>query len=145
MEENKTKFFLNLYETNDYITKDQIKSLNLNRNDIENIFNTDPKYDDILMFIKNFPFDIIDKIARRGDDRIKSIVCTKWPLLPSTYQYLIEQNENVRASLCGNPALPHKMIERLLNDKSEFVRNRMAEVIKYREIKEQNKQRRLNN
>jgi len=108
-----------------------IRNLNISRDDLMDIYIKHPEYDFIILFLWTIHPDILDIIARNGDDRIKGFVCQKYPLLPKTYDFLLQQSEDVKLDLCGNKELPHHIAKRLLIDKSKEVRERIRWIIEH--------------
>jgi len=102
-----------------------LRNLNLKTSDADRIMNNDPTDLCYLLRVKNIPFEFWDKVARICDDETKAMIVKKYPLLDSTYEYLLRCNEEVRVSLCSNKKLPDYAKDKLRNDKSKFVMEMM--------------------
>jgi len=98
--------FLNLAAM-DIVKSSEIRELSISRDDLMDIYIKYPEYDFVILFLRTIHPDILDVIARNGDNRIKGFVCQKHPLLNKTYDFLLQQNEEVRLDLCGNKKLPN--------------------------------------
>jgi len=130
--------FLRIAEM-DIVKSSNVRKLNLSRNELIDIYKKYPEYDSIILFLRIIHPDILDIIARNGDDRVRGFVCQKYPLLLETYEFLLQQKEGVRAALCGNKTLPDHIVEALLNDNSKLVKERMREILEYQKQKEEKK------
>jgi hypothetical protein len=105
---------------------DGFRKLEMTSDEAMELYNLDNGNITYILYVKKLPFDVLDKLARIGDERVKLDIAIKYPLLRHTYEYLSTQSDEIKVRLFSNKKLPPDIASRLLQDPSDYVRRETA-------------------
>ena len=115
---------IDLYRAGDYL---KIRSLNVSDAVICKIIQEKPELKDYILNIRKLSPEVLDLIAREGDDSLKRRISAKYPLLRRTYEFLAQQSDGVKIALCSNKKLPEDIRKELASNGSRFVKQFIKE------------------